>query len=249
MLWIYGFFMAWGMFLSIPCPIHIWNESARGQQLACFPFTGLIIGGIWVLLLFLLNMIQCPHTISAVLLSSTPLLLSGFIHIDGFMDVCDAVMSRRDLETRQRILKDSHCGAFAVICVVLYLLCSWSLLLSRRLDIADMIPLAMIPVASRSCASLAVLTLRPMRTSQYTNIGRDRRASFIIVPSLAFIASVAASVLICGLHGIAPAAAGVGYWLFAAHAFRQLNGMNGDVSGFALTLGELVGLATLILVR
>ena len=35
------------------------------------------------------------------------------------MDVCDAVLSRRDLATRQKILKDSHCGAFAVICMVL----------------------------------------------------------------------------------------------------------------------------------
>lgn len=26
--WIYGFFMAWGMFLTIPCPKKIWRESA-----------------------------------------------------------------------------------------------------------------------------------------------------------------------------------------------------------------------------
>ena len=46
------------------------------------------------------------------------------------MDVCDAVMSRRDMETRQRILKDSHCGAFAVICMVLLALGQWSAFLS-----------------------------------------------------------------------------------------------------------------------
>ncbi len=27
--WIYGFFMTWGMFLSIPCPVRIWDEKAR----------------------------------------------------------------------------------------------------------------------------------------------------------------------------------------------------------------------------
>ena len=27
--WICGFFMAWGMFLAIPCPRKIWSESAE----------------------------------------------------------------------------------------------------------------------------------------------------------------------------------------------------------------------------
>ena len=32
--WIYGFFMTWGMFLSIPCPVRIWDEKARGKMMA-----------------------------------------------------------------------------------------------------------------------------------------------------------------------------------------------------------------------
>lgn len=47
--WIYGFFMAWGMFLTIPCPKKIWRESARRKMLACLPLIGLIVGGIWAL--------------------------------------------------------------------------------------------------------------------------------------------------------------------------------------------------------
>ena len=42
--WIYGFFMAWGMFLTIPCPKKIWRESARRKMLACLPLIGLIVG-------------------------------------------------------------------------------------------------------------------------------------------------------------------------------------------------------------
>ena len=33
MNWIYGFFMAWGMFLAIPCPARIWREEARRHML------------------------------------------------------------------------------------------------------------------------------------------------------------------------------------------------------------------------
>ena len=44
--WIYGFFMAWGMFLAIPCPKKLWSETARRKMLVCLPLVGLLVGGI-----------------------------------------------------------------------------------------------------------------------------------------------------------------------------------------------------------
>ena len=93
------------------------------------------------------------------------------MHLDGYMDVCDAVLSRRELATRQRILKDSHCGAFAVIGMVLLALCQWSVFLSGSAG-ESLWGLLLIPVATRACAGLAVLKLRPMGTSQYAAMGR-----------------------------------------------------------------------------
>ena len=48
---------------------------------------------------------------------------------------------------------------------------------------------------------------------------------------------------------LAGAIGAAGYGLAVWYAFRQLDGMSGDVSGFALTLGELAGLAFLFLTR
>ena len=44
--WVYGFFMAWGMFLAIPCPKKLWSETARRKMLVCLPLVGLLVGGI-----------------------------------------------------------------------------------------------------------------------------------------------------------------------------------------------------------
>ena len=44
--WFYAFFMAWGMFLAIPCPFPRWRESARGRMLMCLPLIGLVEGGL-----------------------------------------------------------------------------------------------------------------------------------------------------------------------------------------------------------
>ena len=127
--WLDGFSMAWGMFLAIPCPLRRWNEKAREKMLVCLPLVGLAVGGIW-LGLYLLLRHAAIGGLYAFLMAALPWLVTGFMHLDGYMDVCDAVLSRRELATRQRILKDSHCGAFAVIGMVLLALCQWSVFLS-----------------------------------------------------------------------------------------------------------------------
>lgn len=109
-----------------------------------------------------------------------------------------------------------------------------------------LLPLLVIPVASRACAALAVLTLRPMTTSQYAAMA-GRKTPYVAFA--AFVMAAAAVVPLALWGSLAPLAAAVGYWLAVWYADRQLGGMSGDVSGFALTLGELCGLAVLTLVR
>ena len=239
--WIYGFFMAWGMFLAIPCPKKIWRESARRKMVACLPLVGLIAGLAWAGCVWLSAFLPLP--LGALLCAAAPWLVTGFLHLDGFMDVCDAVLSRRDLETRQRILKDSHCGAFAVICLVLLLLCQWAVFLSA--GAIPLLPLVLVPVSCRACAALAVLTLRPIAVSQYSAM--ERGGAPVVFAALVLTGVCALSAILWG--SFAPLAAAAGYALAVWYADRQLGGMSGDVSGFALTLGELCGAAALVLWR
>lgn len=246
--WIYAFFMSWGMFLAIPCPFPHWQESARGKMLVCLPLTGLILGGLWALLTWALMRLRLDGPAASLAIAVFPWLATGFIHLDGFMDVCDAVLSRRDLETRQKILKDSHCGAFAVISMVLLGLAQWSVCFGAARTSAPLLPLLMIPAASRAAAALAVSHLRPMRTSQYAGRSRPpRRYTFVMCALL--LAAVGIPPVFSGLSGLAAAVTAAVYALCVSRGFRQLDGMSGDISGFALTLGELAGLAWLCIWR
>ena len=160
------------------------------------------------------------------------------------MDVCDAVLSRRELAVRQKILKDSHCGAFAVIVLVLLALTQWSLFFAA--DGACWTGLLCIPAVTRACAALAVRMLRPMGTSQYAALKAKNTTVTVLLWTLLALGIG----LPLGLAGsFAPLAAAAGYWLAVWYADRQLGGMSGDVSGFALTLGELTGIAIWTLVR
>lgn len=236
--WLDGFSMAWGMFLAIPCPLRRWNEKAREKMLVCLPLVGLAVGGIW-LGLYLLLRHAAIGGLYAFLMAAFPWLVTGFMHLDGYMDVCDAVLSRRELATRQRILKDSHCGAFAVICMVLLAMAQWSAFLS--VENVPLLPLALVPVASRAAAAVAVLTLRPMSTSQYSAMVRGGAPLYVAAAVLA--AACAVPAVLWG--SFAPLAAAVGYGLAVWHGFRQFDGMSGDISGFGLVVAELCGAVVL----
>ena len=242
--WWYAFWMCWGMFCAIPCPVKVWEEKARPRMISCLPLVGLVVGALWWGLAWGLDALGVPAAVKAAALTAAPWLLSGCIHLDGFLDCCDAIFSRRDLETRQRILKDSHVGSFAVIGMVLLVLCQWSVFLSGSAD-ESLWGLLLIPVATRACAGLAVLKLRPMGTSQYAAMGRHGGYA----AALAVLLAAAIAVPLVTDRSFAPLAAAAGYGLAVWYGFRQLDGMNGDISGFALTLGELAGAAVWTLVR
>ncbi|MEG1027168.1 MAG: adenosylcobinamide-GDP ribazoletransferase, partial [Oscillospiraceae bacterium] len=114
-----GFIMSLSMFSIIPTP-QIWNENALSLMIPFFPLVGAIIGALWYGVFLLLQALNVPIMLSAVILALCPLILSGFIHIDGYMDTSDAIFSRATLEKKKDILKDSHVGAFAVIAFVTY---------------------------------------------------------------------------------------------------------------------------------
>ena len=239
MKWITGFFMAWGMFLSIPCPAKKWDESARAHMLCMLPVVGAMVGAVWVAVWYISR--WWPDPVRALAMTVAPWLVTGFIHLDGYMDVCDAVLSRRDLATRQKILKDSHCGAFAVIGMVLLALAQWSFFDACSPHWG---PVLAVPVAVRACAALAVLRLRPMVTSQYCVLS-GKKTSITAFLLVLLVCAVVLPALFWGTW--APMAAAAAYALAVWFGFKQLDGMSGDISGFALTLGELAGVAVMTL--
>ena len=171
-----GFFMAWGNFCSLPCPCKRWDNDAKSLMLGFLPSVGLIIGAIWAALYFAAVYFGIPYLVVAFLVTFLPFALCGFMHMDGFMDCCDAIMSRRPLEERQRILKDSNTGAFAVVSMIFLILgyfCFLSTAVTTGVDFANMI---MIVVLSRAVSGLHVLICKPMGQSQYAQMQEETEA-------------------------------------------------------------------------
>jgi len=243
---ITAFFMTWGNFSILPCPYKKWDSDLKNLMLVFLPILGGIIGIIWYALWWVFNWAGLPIPLMAALLTVYPFFISGFMHLDGFMDCSDAILSRKPVEEKQKILKDSHVGAFSVISIVMLFLLFFAAMWSLPADNHTMLALIFIPMISRSASAVAVLAYEPLDHSQYKQgFDRKRNAKNIFMVTLISLLVIAASIglfIISHMILVGVLSAAIVAQLACRYARKQLGGMSGDISGYALTLSELAGI-------
>ena len=270
--------MCWGNFCYIPGPKK-WDENARAYMLGWLPTVGFFIGAIWAAIYSGLVAVQLPFMAVCVIALWLPFILSGFIHVDGYMDVNDALMSRGSLEKKRAILKDSRCGTFAIVSLIFLLIIEFGFLSSAISYGIDIVNLVLITVISRSAAGLAVLNFTPMETSQYSAMkGIEKENSDSVNPDSAksddskskeetknekvattkdanvlLIVQLIIYLVIIGLlctyylvTMLVLAATVLGTIIPILLAKRQLQGMNGDIAGYGILWGEMIGMMALM---
>jgi cobalamin synthase len=85
-----------------------------------------------------------------------------------------------------------------------------------------------------------------MSTSQYAD--QKKPKSHIVALSMTLCLFLAAGFLLCGKYGFVLIGCLAGYGLALLRAYRSLDGMNGDISGYALTVSELCAVAVYALI-
>lgn len=111
-------------FLSIiPFPMDVPIEKNNIERaVQTFPVLGLVQGGIYAGLFYLLT--EWTHLSSlaiAFIIWLLFIILTGGLHLDGWMDASDAYFSYRKKEDRLRIMEDANIGAFGVLSVIVLL--------------------------------------------------------------------------------------------------------------------------------
>ena len=272
MRYIKGFLMAWGCFCRIPCPYRGWEEDNRYAMLNMFPLIGTALGVLASIVWWLLSLLGAGSLLTGALLTFCYFWMTGFIHLDGFMDCSDAVLSRRPLADRQRILKDSHVGAFAVISLGFMLLVFFASMatLAEDFSLAKAAMLCAVFTVSRELSAYSVINRTPMQTSQYRGLSshyynEQGWPGLVITIIVCLILAVLPGSGLIGGSTAAGASGGfsvlrliVLVWILLAQAAlesligrrmrKQLGGMSGDVSGYMIVTGELTGILLLSLV-
>lgn len=113
-----------------------WDEKSFSRSSVFYPFVGLIIGLIVTAVLVLIGFTGY-YSVAAVVALIASVAVSGGIHLDGFMDMCDGVFASRGRERALEIMKDSRVGSFAVIGIVLLMLLKYALYTSLITEAAE----------------------------------------------------------------------------------------------------------------
>ena len=94
-----------------------------GSCVPWFAFVGLILGSLLAALAWLLvEVLLLPSLLSATLIVTAWVFLTGALHLDGLADCADAWMSCTNKERMLEIMQDSRSGVGGVVILVLALL-------------------------------------------------------------------------------------------------------------------------------
>lgn len=226
-----------------------WDEQACGRSVRYFPLVGAVLGlclvaAYQVLYVWLPGWVSTyPPTVAVTLLTALPILLTGGLHCDGFMDTMDGLFSGRQQPRMLEIMKDSRVGAHGVTTFLLLFALKWSL-------VADLATLALpaalfaMPVLGRLAMVVAITCFPYARQA-----GLGRAFSLHAGEGALWVALVLSLLLVLplGLQGMAALVAalacafGCGYWIS-----RKLGGLTGDVYGAVTELTEAAVLAAFL---
>jgi adenosylcobinamide-GDP ribazoletransferase len=219
------------------------TASEMGQSVAFYPLVGLLLGallaGVDALLAYL-----WPVPVRSALVLALWVILTGGLHLDGFLDSCDGLLGGFTRESRMEIMRDERVGAYALAGGVLLLITMYSGLSSIAAGRWAVLLLA--PLFGRWSISLAV-TAHPY--ARQSGLGRDIKdhahAPQLSIASLTTL--LAASILAFVLHSPLPliglVVAAVIFWLSSRFIVHQIGGMTGDTYG---AINMLVEAATLL---
>lgn len=234
-------FIAFATYSRLPVPRVEWSDRSLRYAICFFPLIGAVIGALEYLWLRCALWLGCGALLRGAVAAALPLLVTGGIHADGFCDTVDALSSHAEREKMLEILKDSHCGAFAVIFFGLWLvlwLAGWA-----ALDRPDTVLCAALGlVVSRALSGLALNLWVHARKQGFLRTVADAGNKKAITAAMCVYLVLACAALLY----VSPAR-GASVIVVNALAFlwyrlmseKKFGGVTGDLAGCFVTVAEL----------
>lgn len=234
--------IALSMYSKIPMPQFEWNEENMKYSMLFFPVVGLVIGGVQILLYWLLGLGKFPTGFLAAIATAVPVVVTGGIHVDGYCDTLDALSSYQPQERRLEILKDSHAGAFAIIWTVLYFVLyygGWYLIQSQT----AVLMVALGYVSSRAMSGLAAVYFPAAKRTgtlhSFTSAANRRVVQGMLV--VVFLLIAVLQIYLCPYIGIVLFVCQIALTGYYYHmSKKQFGGITGDLEGWFLQCMELL---------
>ncbi len=231
-----GFFVALQFLTIIPVRIKEIDPKDFGRSLLFFPIIGGLIGLLLYLVSILFNFLPEPAMKALVLVSL--IIITGAIHLDGFVDTCDGIFSLKSREESLDIMRKPEVGAMGAIGLFSLLILKYSLFLSIPKELFFE-PLVLMTTFGRFTQVLACFLSDYARNSgngKYfvayaTKYGLIGALSFTLAIFL-FLMEIKGLILL--ISSILP------IFLFILYLKRVFSGMTGDTVGAVNEISEII---------
>jgi adenosylcobinamide-GDP ribazoletransferase len=213
-----------------------------GAAVGFYPLVGLVLGGLLLAADYLLALFM-PPLVRLALILALWVILTGALHLDGFLDACDGLLGGYTPESRLEIMRDEHLGAYALAGGVLLLLVKFSAMSA----IAPLAPaLLLVPVLGRWGMAVALVAFPYARPQGLGRAVKDTATRAQAITATAFAITITAAVAWFWAGWWAFLALGIAallLWAGARYALRRLPGLTGDIYG---ALNEIIEAAVLL---
>lgn len=162
-----GFLLAWQFFSAVPIKKQLdMNAKSVTWMYGFLPIVGLLIGSIISSGVFILSRYsELSELLLSILIVIGSIVLTGGLHLDGWIDMSDAFFSYGEKQKRLEILDDPRTGAFGVISVFCLLVLKigviYEMLLHGQVGIVPF--LIFIPFIARMGMLLYFVTMQPAK--------------------------------------------------------------------------------------
>ena len=240
--------IAFATYSRIPVPQADWSSENKRYAMCFFPLVGAAVAlalGLWLLLC---DAVKLGGMLRGSIGALIPILVTGGIHMDGFMDTSDALASWQPPERRLEILKDSHVGAFAVIGCCGYLLTMAGLL--SEAHASDALLLGTCFVSSRALSAWAMTLLKNARPGgMLDGFAKTAEQQAVTLASALYLGlSASIQLFVLGFAGLLPILAAAGCSVYYKHmAYKQFGGVTGDLAGWFLQVTEWLTIAAVLI--
>ncbi len=234
-------------FLTICPPVlrRVFEPAELGRAVAYFPLIGAVLGAVLALaggglaLLF-------PANVAAALLLVVWVALSGSLHVDGFLDMCDGLFGGFTPDDRLRIMRDESVGGYALSGGLLLFLVKFAALAALAVHASALIPaLVVAPVLGRWAMSAAVVLFPYARDKGLGRAMKDHAGRTQLV--IATLFAVALAWLLAATLGlVACLVAAVAAWLLIRLTLQRIPGLTGDIYGAVCEVVEVGVLLTFV---
>ena len=237
---INSFFIALSMYSRIPVPRVDWEKENLRYAMCFFPMIGVVIGAVMYLAGWLLDKAAVGTLFRGVVFTLIPIMITGGIHMDGFMDTMDALGSWGDREKKLEILKDSHAGAFALLGMGCYLM--WSVAVWSELPAEVLRVCGVGFVLSRALSGFSVVTFPAARNSGLLKMFQDGAQKKVVrITMCLYVAAAVIMMAVMNARAMTGAVIGVmiAFLYYIVVSRKQFGGVTGDLAGFFLETAEL----------